>query len=496
MRLSLVAACSALFLGVLAANAFTYDAVGSHAERGQLHQSMRESPLKHFESWVALHAKSYASDAVEMARRLAIWTENLEYIISYNSQHTSHWLGLNNLADLTHEEYRKHLGYDHAAKKDRLRLKTKGGNTGSFKYADLDEATLPPSIDWRTNGAVTEVKNQAQCGSCWAFSTTGSIEGINAIVSGSLVSLSEQELVDCDKEQDNGCSGGLMDNAYDFIIKNGGIDTETDYPYTAQDSVCIEPKANRHIVTIDGFEDVPANDESALHKAVANQPVSVAIEADQKSFQLYMGGVYSDKDCGEELDHGVLVVGYGKDPKEGRYWIIKNSWSAQWGDKGYIRIKAGFDKPEGLCGIAMAASYPTKTSSNPDPTPDPPPPEPEPTPGPSPGPSPTPSGIACDDSASCPDGTTCCCLSEIFNVCLQWGCCPMPEATCCKDKQHCCPKSAPICHLEMGRCGVDAHTMIGSVPWSTKVPATKTYNSIFDRIFHKKATTSTAEQRK
>ena len=450
------------------------------------HTTMRSDAATHFRAWVSNHAKSYVDDIEEMGRRLAIWTENLDYVINYNAMHTSHWLGMNSLADLTSDEYRKLLGYKHADKNLALKLKP----STSFKYANVDKSKIPPSVDWRSSGAVTPVKNQAQCGSCWAFSTTGSVEGVNAIFSGKLVSLSEQELVDCDKGQDNGCSGGLMDFAFGFIMENGGIDTEDDYPYTAADGVCLDPKRARHVVTIDGYEDVPANDEGALKAAVANQPVSVAIEADQKSFQLYSGGVFSDDSCGTELDHGVLVVGYGKDPIEGEYWIVKNSWGDVWGDEGYIRIKAAVTAPEGLCGIAMAASYPTKTSPNPLPSPDLPPPPPGPT---GPGPTPAP-GVICDDTAQCPVGSTCCCLTEIFGMCLSWGCCPMVEATCCEDNTHCCPKEIPVCDVAHGRCSLKAGSMLGSVPWSEKTPAIKRRSEgFFDRLW-KKANSKSDEE--
>jgi len=269
-------------------------AVAGAAHTREQHMiSARSRPEFHFQQWVAEHSKPYAGNPVEYARRLAIWLENLEYILSYNAKHSGHWLGLNSLADLTHDEYReRYLGFDNAK---RLQRPKKLG--APFKYASVEEKALPVSIDWREKGAVSEVKNQAQCGSCWAFSTTGSVEGISAIVTGKMISLSEQELVDCDKDQDQGCQGGLMDNAYQFIIANGGLDTEADYPYTATDGDCQKKKLKRHVVSIDGYEDVPANDEKALKKAVAHQPVSVAIEADQKAFQLYMGGVFSDDAC-------------------------------------------------------------------------------------------------------------------------------------------------------------------------------------------------------
>lgn len=172
--------------------------------------------------------------------------------------HVPAQLGMTHFADLTHEEFAQHaFGYNYS-----MRLARPATN-GAFRYADVE---APPSVDWRQRKAVSEVKNQAQCGSCWAFSTTGSIEGINAIVTGELVSLSEQELVDCDKGQDQGCHGGLMDYAFQFVINNGGLDTEEDYAYTATEGSCIKSKMNRKVVTIDGFEDVPSNNELALMK--------------------------------------------------------------------------------------------------------------------------------------------------------------------------------------------------------------------------------------
>lgn len=314
--------------------------------RAQHHQLLQESvanPASAFRDWAVRYSKPYLDDAVEFQNRFKVWLENLEYVVAYNARTTSHWLHLNHLADLTTVEYSTGLlGYDNKARMAQNRLRS-----SKFSYADVDADSLPPSIDWRSQGAVTPVKNQGACGSCWAFATTGAVEGINALVTNELVALSEQELVDCDTEKDQGCSGGLMDYAYEFIIKNGGLDTEEDYPYTAQDDVCDEKKKNRRVVTISSYEDVPENDEVALKKAAAHQPVAVAIEADAKSFQLYGGGVYDDLSCGTALNHGVLVVGYGKDPKGGNYWIVKNSWGAEWGDHGYIRIKVRAALPSG-----------------------------------------------------------------------------------------------------------------------------------------------------
>ena len=175
---------------------------------------------------------------------------------------------------------------------------------------------------------------------------------------GTLISLAEQELVDCDtKGVDQGCEGGLMDDAFKFIIKNGGLTTEAQYPYKGADGTCNAKAAANHAATITGYEDVPANNEQALKNAVANQPVSVAIDASGSDFQFYKSGVFTGS-CGTELDHGVTAVGYGVSDGT-KYWLVKNSWGTEWGEEGYIRMQRDVAAAEGLCGIAMQASYPT-----------------------------------------------------------------------------------------------------------------------------------------
>ena len=250
------------------------------------------------------------------------------------------------------------LGYDRslrsAARKPR-------DDPSDWEYADV---RAPPQKDWVREGAVTHVKNQGQCGSCWAFSTTGSVEGVHFIKTGELVSVSEEELVSCSTKGNAGCNGGLMDNALDWIVRNGGIDSEADWPYNAEAGHCgWFARRFRRPVKIDGFVDVPPEDEAALEKAVAMQPVSVAIEADHRSFQLYAGGVYAADDCGTQLDHGVLVVGYGFDadsPGHKHFWKVKNSWGDAWGEDGFIRIAKGGKGPAGQCGVASEPVYPTK----------------------------------------------------------------------------------------------------------------------------------------
>merc|ERR1719327_997846 len=210
------------------------------------------------------------------------------------------------------------------------------------------QADAPDSIDWVEKGAVTPVKNQKQCGSCWAFSTTGSVEGAFQIAGNKLTSLSEQELVSCDKV-DDGCKGGLMDNGFKYVEKSG-LCTEASYPYTSGSGVRGTCKRScSAAVKITKFQDVPSRDEDALKAAVAKQPVSIAIEADKSVFQLYKSGVMDSKSCGTKLDHGVLAVGYGtlggKD-----YWKVKNSWGPTWGMEGYILLARG-KSGAGECGL-------------------------------------------------------------------------------------------------------------------------------------------------
>ncbi|KAK2665831.1 hypothetical protein Ddye_004405 [Dipteronia dyeriana] len=299
-----------------------------------------------YERWLTRYHREYGSSE-EWQLRFQIYKSNVQFIDSINLQDLPFKLTDNQFADLTNEEFRStYMGFrsmgQHAT-----------GCTQCIEFQDL-----PTIVDWRKKGAVTPVKNQGNCGSCWAFSAVAAVEGINQIKTGKLVSLSEQEIVDCDDPVYQGCKGGFMEKAYDFIRINGGITTEDDYPYQAKDDACDNAKIQHHAVTISGYEAVSANDEKSLQAAVARQPVSVAIDAGGYEFQLYSHGVFNGY-CGHELNHGVTAVGYGENSGQ-KYWLVKNSWGTRWGESGYIRIKRDSTDPRGTCGIAMEPSYPVK----------------------------------------------------------------------------------------------------------------------------------------
>ncbi|XP_030829120.1 cathepsin L1 [Strongylocentrotus purpuratus] len=301
--------------------------------------------------WKNEHGKRYLSDEEEASRRL-IWQKNLDIVIKHNLKydlgHFTYDLGINQFADLQNEEF--------VAMMTGFRVSgTSKAAKGSTFLPPNNVGELPKTVDWRTKGYVTPVKDQGQCGSCWAFSTTGSVEGQHFKATGKLVSLSEQNLVDC-SGRDAGCDGGFMDRAFQYIIDAGGIDTEASYPYKAVDGKCHFKKANVG-ATVTGYTDVTSGSEKALQKAVAHVgPISVAIDASHMSFQHYKSGVYNEPGCDSTvLDHGVLAVGYGTSSDGTDYWIVKNSWAETWGMNGYVWMSRNKDNQ---CGIATNASYP------------------------------------------------------------------------------------------------------------------------------------------
>jgi len=311
-----------------------------------------------FAEWKTKYNKVYGTRILEELR-FGVWVNNHRKIKEHNSQNHRYTLAINKFGDYTEEEFARFVG----------------PNGGCLKIHDIDDPSLfikpqfenlkslPSSVDWSNNSQiVTPVKDQGSCGSCWAFSATGATESQYAIATGTLNSLSEQELVDCSTAYGNaGCDGGFMDSAFLYIKANEGLSLESDYPYTGKDGTC-EKSSYTHYDPIDGFQLVARDNETAMMIAVYNGPISVGIQANQFAFQFYSNGIL-DGICGTSIDHGVLLVGYGVDNGD-KYWVVKNSWGTDWGEDGYIRIcrDCGKNGDEGECCINCQPSYPVVSS--------------------------------------------------------------------------------------------------------------------------------------
>nr|XP_023884001.1 zingipain-2-like [Quercus suber] len=310
---------------------------------------LEDSLAERHEQWMVQYGRSY-KDSAEKEKRFKIFKDNVEYIDKFNNEgNRTFKLSANMFADLTNEEFvASHTGYKISTQPSSLKAK-------SLKYENLTE--IPMTMDWREKGAVTSIKDQGRCGCCWAFSAVAAVEGITQIKTGNLISLSEQQLVDCAVEGNQGCKGGWMDNAFRYIIKNQGLSTEEKYPYETMQGTCDHGKESIYAAQISAFEDLPSNNEKALLQAVANQPISIAIDGSGRNFHFYKSGVFMEE-CGTRLTHAVTAIGYGTSADGTKYWLMKNSWGTRWGENGYMRIQRDTSAPEGLCGLAKKASYP------------------------------------------------------------------------------------------------------------------------------------------
>jgi len=324
-----------------------------------------------FMDWKEEHDKIY-DNPEEEAQSIHVWMANHEFIEKHNSKspNPSYMLGHNQFSDMTNEEYKQYHflgeyspGID-TSKRDKKYAQEKL-LLGVEVEDDSDDSSVvkksPHYVNWVKKGAVTPVKNQGACGSCWAFSTTGALEGAHFLKTGGLVSLSEQQLLDCDTE-DKACMGGIMDTAFEFDEEGRGMCTEEDYPYEAKkQSTCTKDCDPVADTLVSSFTDVKPGDYYDLKASIALQPTSIAIQADQVVFQFYKSGVLDNDDCGKaaNIDHGVLAVGYGKDKKTGlAYWLVKNSWGETWGDEGYIKLARKSENTYGTCAILRLPSRP------------------------------------------------------------------------------------------------------------------------------------------
>lgn len=313
---------------------------------------------KLFEEYMIKYDRSYVSYEEQMQRE-QVFIDNYKLIVDHNKDATHNFkLEMNEYMDRYAHEMNR--GYVHSF--DYYVRKTRNCNDFGNKITCPHSDMLPSEVDWRQHDAVTPVKNQGQCGSCWSFSATGAMEGAWALTHNELVSFSEQQLMDCSKMYgDMGCNGGLMDSAFRYAIDNGMCE-EDQQPYEAENGECSDVKCNKKYKFDDCYDVDPFN-QYALKTAVSMQPVSVAIQADKPIFQFYSSGIIDSESCGTSLDHGVLIVGYGTEDGID-YWLVKNSWGPEWGDEGYVKIARDDNSTTspGICGIASTPSFITTGS--------------------------------------------------------------------------------------------------------------------------------------
>lgn len=301
--------------------------------------------LAAFGKWTAKYNKIYLTRE-ESSFRFRIFQQNMKKVKEMIDHGINYTVGLTKFSDLSAEEFR--ALYVSA-------LPTR--NNSSRHVVHLDTDNLPDQIDWRVKGAVSEVRNQGFCASGWAFAAVGALEGLNFLKNGKLKTFSEQQLIDCSgKYGNNGCKGGFEYYGYSYVADNG-IESLKDYPYKAVDMYC-RYDASKVVFQNKGLAHIAVNDPDQIAAALVNQPVTVAVEADRDPFQFYISGVLDSVDCGTNLNHALVAVGYNNKNSQ-PYWILKNSWGPDFGESGYIRILKTSTKEPGICGVAADPSYPT-----------------------------------------------------------------------------------------------------------------------------------------
>ncbi|KAJ3697401.1 hypothetical protein LUZ61_001106 [Rhynchospora tenuis] len=321
----------------------------------------------HFSSFISRFGKTYKDEA-ERLYRLSVFKANMRRAQLHQKLDPSAVHGVTKFFDLTPKEFRKYMGLKKVSR-DKARKAF-----GSAQEAPiLPTDNLPENFDWREKGAVTGVKNQGSCGSCWSFSASGALEGANFLATGKLKTLSEQQLVDCDHECDSsepdacdsGCNGGLMTTAFEYLMKAGGLESEEDYPYTGVDRGTCKFDKSKIVASVKNFSVVSIDEDQIAANLVKHGPLAIGINA--VFMQTYIGGVSCPYICGKHLDHGVLLVGYGSagySPirlKDKPYWIIKNSWGENWGESGYYKICRG----RNICGVdSMVSTVSAITTSH------------------------------------------------------------------------------------------------------------------------------------
>jgi len=328
--------------------------------------------IMNFSEWVVVfgeNANRYSKLKTLVSRENA-FNYNVETIKKHNSRNLSWRMAVNRFSDLTGDEFKELMRFA-SCRKHMNETKILREKRQKWKLPQVRNPKNRAVVDWRSTNnparrvAVTPVKDQGGCGSCWSFSASGAVEGAWVVGGNNLVSLSEQELVSCD-EHESACNGGPMDYAFNYV-KDHGLASEENYPYVSGNGVvppCNDSKVAQKVASISDFVDVKTRSEDALENALNIGPVAVAIEVDQYSFQSYSSGVLTAA-CGDSLNHGVLAVGYGHDNSSNLdYWIVKNSWGESWGQQGYIYLERNISSTAGQCGILMQASYPFAGLSN------------------------------------------------------------------------------------------------------------------------------------